>query len=92
MDTPTSSMSGLSRIYIIAPVIVLLVLAATALWYLAYRRGDSTAELNFSLDAITATTSTSIPSTSNSLKAATPAVNPIEKTNPFTNEYQNPFQ
>ena len=52
MDTPTSSMSGLSRIYIIAPVIVLLVLAATALWYLAYRRGDSTAELNFSLDAM----------------------------------------
>ena len=84
--------------YIISALgaVILIVIVAFAWWFLRQKRVQQevsqTAELNSSLDAITATTSVNVPTTDNPLKSATPTVNPIEKTNPFNNEYQNPFQ
>ena len=76
--------------------VVLIVIVAFAWWFLRQKRvqqeASQTAELNSTQDKNNATTSASIPTTDNPLKSATPAVNPIEKTNPFNNEYQNPFQ
>ena len=76
---------------------VLLIIVVFVWWYVGQKRAQqeqvqSAAELDSSLEAITATTSASVPTTENPLKSATPAVNPTEKTNPFNNEYQNPFQ
>ncbi len=84
--------------YIISALtaVVLIVIVVFAWWFLRQKRiqqeASQTAELNSSLDAIMATTSVEVPTTADPLKSATPAVNPIEKTNPFNNEYQNPFQ
>lgn len=75
-----------------------LVVAAVLLawWYLGQRSAQEvatqTAQLSSSVDAVTATTSASVPTTVDPLKSATPVINPIDKTNPFNNEYQNPFE
>lgn len=89
---PSANVLGLS--------VLIIALAIGVWWYMAKQdRGKDTSgtsqsvtELNSSLEAITATTSVLVPTTADPLKSATPAVNPIEKTNPFNNEYQNPFQ
>lgn len=84
-----------SQIAWIACLVGVVAIAAFVWWYAGRgtaNEAGSAAQLNSSLDAITATTSVTIPATSNPLKSATPVVNPIEKTNPFNNEYQNPFQ
>lgn len=93
MDTQDSQKNK----YIIGALgaVILIVIVVFAWWFLqkrAQQEAIQTAELNSSLDAITATTSVEVPTTVDPLKSATPAVNPIEKTNPFNNEYQNPFQ
>lgn len=75
---------------------VLIIIVTFAWWFFRQKRVQQeaiqTAELSSSLDAITATASVEVPTTADPLKSATPAINPIEKTNPFNNEYQNPFQ
>lgn len=94
MDTQDSQKNK----YIIGAIgaVVLVIIVIFAWWFLRQKNVQQeavrTAELNSSLDAITATTSVEVPTTADPLKSATPEVNPIEKTNPFNNEYQNPFQ
>lgn len=81
-----------------AAVSVVLVAAAAlaAWWYIsqegAQKANTQTEALSSSVDALTATTSVSVPATADPLKSATPVINPIGKTNPFNNEYQNPFE
>lgn len=101
MDTPvppTEAVSSSTGRIIIAMlgVVVLAAIAVLAWWRMGQKPAQEApspaADLNSSLKAITATTSTSVPTTANPLKSATPVVNPIQKTNPFNNAYQNPFK
>ena len=89
MDDTKSS----TRVYI---VVLIMVLAIGAWWFVSEQNSvqkvQSVTELSSSLDAITAPTAVIVPTTVNPLKTATPVMNPVEKTNPFNNEYQNPFQ
>jgi len=76
-------------------MIVTILAGIGILWWFLGRNNSETSvvqELNTSLSALSATTSMSVPVTADPLKQATPAVNPIEKTNPFNNTYENPFQ
>lgn len=101
MDTPVlpteAVPSSTGRITIaVLWVVVLAAIAVLAWWRMGQKPAPEApspaADLNSSLKAITATTSASVPTTANPLKSATPAVNPIQKTNPFNNAYQNPFK
>lgn len=91
---PTGAVKPLTKILILIVLVIVLIVGA---WWYASRQPrsqevQSVAELNSSLNAITATTTVTVPTTADPLKSATPAVNPIEKTNPFNNAYNNPFQ
>lgn len=82
----------------IAGAILVLIVILIALYYAVSGRAEpqakqdaATAEtLESSLDAAT-NASVSIPST-NPAREALPAVDPLEKTNPFRNAYENPFE
>ena len=95
MDTYNNSSPNNTSLLILKISIVLVLLVGVAWWL---ERGGSKApvapvqELNDSLTALTATTSVSVPAVSDPLKGATPAVDPLEKTNPFNSTYENPFK
>lgn len=78
-----------------AVVVALIIIGAGYWWYRSWQAAQSVQslqELNAALGEASATTT--VPATSDPLKTATPAVNPTQKTNPFTpksNAYQNPF-
>ena len=76
--------------------VLVVAVALLSWWYLgqksAQEAATQTEALSSSVDALTATTSATVPATTDPLKSATPAINPIDKTNPFNNEYQNPFE
>lgn len=95
IETSSSGSAPWSITIAVLGAAVLVVIAFFAWWYFTQepvQEQTSVTELTSSLDALVATTSVSIPTTANPLKSATPTVNPTEKTNPFNNEYQNPFQ
>lgn len=100
MDTFSPKNETGSSVNVLGLSALIVVLVIGVWWYMTKRGHEqdttdvsqSVTELNSSLEAITATTTVLVPTTVDPLKSATPAVNPIEKTNPFNNEYQNPFQ
>lgn len=103
MDTsqpsPIDSPPSRSReTVIIASLVAIVVAAVFAWWLVAHEKKNAlpvqneTTEPSAALGQIVATTSASVPATANPIPQATPAVNPVEKTNPFANEYHNPFQ
>ncbi|MDP2593313.1 MAG: hypothetical protein Q8P52_01540 [bacterium] len=65
------------------------------LWFLT-KPWPADDELQNATDAIDQASidinSSVVPPSANPAKDAVPAVNPIEKTNPFKDEYQNPFE
>lgn len=48
--------------------------------------------LSETLDEAVTAPPVSVPTSRNPVRAAVPQVNPLEKTNPFRNEYENPFK
>ncbi|MDE1919182.1 MAG: hypothetical protein KGH56_00600 [Patescibacteria group bacterium] len=90
----------------IAAIVVVIVVIALAAWYAwpapQQQSAQTAGELNAALEQVQSASSVSVPATSNPLKQATPAVNPIDVTNPFNSPaassgaanhaYQNPFQ
>lgn len=94
LNTPTATVSKVASLSIRCIAVVVLVGIAMLWWFFGRNNPETsiTQELNTSLSALTATTSLEVPVTADPLKQATPAVNPIKKTNPFNDIYENPFQ
>ncbi len=79
---------------IIEIAVVLVVLAGIAYWF-TVTRGVQEAQKQVedttqAIEQVVKSTPVVAPET-NPAAAALPAVNPLEKTNPFKNEYENPF-
>jgi hypothetical protein len=75
---------------IIAGAIVLVVVVAVAALVLSGSGGSKDVPNIESLDDL-GLRAAEVPS-ANPLRQVAPAENPLEKTNPFKNEYQNPFE
>ncbi len=78
---------------IIEIIIVLIVIVGIAYWALVLRvKNTSTAkDANVAIEQVVGGAPSVAPSNSPTTSAV-PAVNPIKKTNPFKNEYTNPFE
>lgn len=79
---------------IIEIAVVLIVLVGIAYWFTvmrgaqeAQKQVEDTAQ---AIEQVVENTPVVAPET-NPARSAIPAVNPLEKTNPFKNEYENPF-
>lgn len=97
MPAPHAGMSlHTKELLAFAAVVVLVVMGVGYWWYRSWQAAQDVQtlqDLNAALNESAAPTTT-VPTTVDPLKAATPAVNPTQKTNPFTpknNAYQNPF-
>lgn len=81
----------------ILEIVVVLVVIVGALYWGLVLRGKNTKDIKViqeastAIEQVTGNTPAVAPS-SNPAASVVPAVNPIEKTNPFKNEYQNPFK
>ncbi len=90
---------SMSKIKIIEVVVVLGVIIGIIYWFVALRgksmqgiqSTQQAEEASSALLQVTSNTPQVAPSV-NPAASAIPAVNPIEKTNPFKNEYKNPFE
>lgn len=80
---------------IIEIVVVLIALAGVTYWFIAMRPAQQAAvqveETTRAIEQVVDNTPVVAPET-NPAAAAFPAVNPLEKTNPFKSEYENPFK
>lgn len=90
----------------VATAVAALAVIALVAWYVwpapPSQSAQTAGELNAALEQVQSASSVSVPATANPLKQATPAVNPIDVTNPFNSPaapssaedhaYQNPFQ
>ncbi len=94
------------NLYMVAGVAVLVLVMGIAYASYSHRTESTNAsvsaqQVNYAIVQTQTAASTSVPTTSNPVKAATPAVNPIDATNPFNGTssssaagsggYQNPF-
>ena len=73
-------------------ILIAILLIGGIIWYSAREKKNSQ---DNTLDSLLedATVETTFDVTSaNPLEEAAPAINPIEKTNPFKDEYKNPFE
>lgn len=80
---------------IIEIAVVLIALASVAYWFFAMRPAQQAQkqveETTQALEQVVESAPTVAPET-NPAAAAIPAVNPLEKTNPFKSDYENPFK